>query len=230
MKGILKATPGKDEVLPLLEENGKLKVWSVNNNTKAPIPKEEVGKFYSQDCYIILYTYHTGGDRREDYFLCFWLGQQSTQENKTTSAQLMNSIVVSLKGRPVQGRLVQGKEPAQFIALFPNLGILNGKMNIGKIKDNVENNSMDEANMGDCAALFKVCGTDRHNYKAIQVDPPGIILKDVKEGTEPVAFWNVLGDKQSYVSQRGAQESGGDPHLYSCAFEKAYRSIQLYSR
>lgn len=263
MKGILKATPGKDEAPPLLEENGKLEVWLVNNNTKVPVPTEEVGKFYSQDCYIILYTYHTGGDRKEDYFLCLWLGQQSTQENKTTAAQLMNSIAVSLKGRPVQGRLVQGKEPAQFIALFPNLAILNGKMNIGKIKDNVENDSMDETNMGDCVALFKVCGTDRHNCKAIQVDPvaasldstccfllqtgtslliwhgnsttveqqksaatfaeflrPAISLKAVKEGTEPATFWNVLGEKQSYVSQRGAQESGGDPHLYACAFEK----------
>lgn len=263
MKGILKATPGKDEVPPLLEENGKLEVWLVNTNTKVPVPKEEVGKFYSQDCYIILYTYHTGGDRREDYFLCFWLGQQSTQENKTTAGQLMNSMAVSLKGRPVQGRLVQGKEPAQFIALFPNLAILNGRMNIGKIKDNVENNSMDETNTVDCAALFRVCGTDRHNCKAIQVDPvaasldstccfvlqtgtslfiwhgnsttieqqksaaifaeflkPGISLKAVKEGTESAAFWNVLGEKQSYVSQRGAQESVGDPHLYACAFEK----------
>lgn len=34
---------------------------------------------------------------------------------------------------------------------------------------------MDETNTVDCAALFRVCGTDRHNCKAIQVDPVSVI-------------------------------------------------------
>eukprot|EP01018_Ginkgo_biloba_P027700 Gb_29105 [translate_table: standard] len=49
---------------------------------------------------------------------------------------------------------------------------------------------------------------------------PGISLKAVKEGTEPAAFWNALGGRQSYESQREGPVAGGDPHLYACTFEK----------
>lgn len=40
------------------------------------MPKEEIGKFYTGDCYIVLYTYHTG-ERKEDLFLCCWFGKDS---------------------------------------------------------------------------------------------------------------------------------------------------------
>uniref|UniRef100_A0A0C9S493 TSA: Wollemia nobilis Ref_Wollemi_Transcript_25648_3389 transcribed RNA sequence n=1 Tax=Wollemia nobilis TaxID=56998 RepID=A0A0C9S493_9CONI len=261
-KGILKAPLGKDEILPLLEEGGKLEVWHVNNNSRTPVPKEDIGKFYSEDCYITLYTYHTE-DRREDYFLCLWLGQQSTEEDRTTAARLTNSMANSLKGRPVQGHIVQGKEPPQFISLFANMVILNGRMNVCNTKENQEKGSTDETNNGDCVMLLQICGTAHHNTKAIQVDPvaasldstccfllqsgtslftwhgnattieqqksaarfadflkPGTTSKAVKEGTEPAAFWNALGGRQSYISQKGSQETSEDPHLYACEFEK----------
>eukprot|EP01018_Ginkgo_biloba_P033542 Gb_40777 [translate_table: standard] len=262
VKGILKATPVKEEIPPLLEGNGKLEVWRVKNVAKAPVPKEEVGKFYSGDCYMILYTYHSG-DRKEDYFLCFWLGQQSTQEDQAVAARLTNTMANSLKGRPVQGRILQGKEPAQFIGLFQNMVILKGGLSPGYRKYITEKGLQDETYNGDCVALIQVCGTGPHNSKAIQVEPvaeslnstdcfllqtgtslfawhgnsstqeqqqlaariaeflkPGTLAKLVKEGTEPAAFWNALGGKQSYVSQRRAQETGKDPHLYACTFEK----------
>eukprot|EP01018_Ginkgo_biloba_P027698 Gb_29107 [translate_table: standard] len=170
MKGTVKATPGKDETLPSLEERGKLEVWRVNNNAKVLVPREEVGKFYCEECYIILYTYNSG-DRKEDYFLCFWLGQQSTQEDKMTAARLTNSMASSLKGRPVQGRIVQGKEPAQFIGLFSNMVILNGKLNVRNTQEIAEKGSPDETNNGDSVALLRVCGTKPHNSKAVQVEP-----------------------------------------------------------
>ncbi|GLJ10579.1 hypothetical protein SUGI_0131030 [Cryptomeria japonica] len=262
VKGVLKAASGKDESPPLLEGGGKLEVWWVNNNVKTPIPKEDVGKFYSQGCYIILYTYHKE-DRREDYFLCSWLGQQSTEEDKRAAVQQTNLIANSLKGRPVQGLIVQGKEPAQFIALFPSMVILNGQMNVGNKKDNLENDLTDETSSGDYVMLLQLYGTEPHNSKAIQVNPvatsldstrcfllqsgtsfftwhgnsttieqqkaaarlpeflkPGTSSKAVKEGTEPAAFWNALGGRQSYVSQKESQETSGDPHLYACEFDK----------
>ncbi|KAH9305777.1 hypothetical protein KI387_010181, partial [Taxus chinensis] len=272
VKGVLKATPGTDEIPPLLEGGGKLEVWSVNNNVKTPVPKEEVGKFYSEGCYVILYTYHKE-DRREDYFLCSWLGKQSTEEDKTSTVRITNSMAISLKGRPVQGLIAQGKEPAQFIALFPNLAILNGQMNVGSKKENVDNCSMDETSNGDCVMLLQLCGTEAHNSKAIQVDPvaasldsaccfllqsgtslftwhgnsttneqqksaarfaeflkPGTSSKAVKEGTEPVAFWNALGGRQSYVSQKGPQETTGDPHLYASEFDNGtLKLIEIFN-
>lgn len=53
-------------------------VWFINGGAKTPLAKEDIGKFYSGDCYIILYTYHSG-DRKEDYFLCCWFGKDSIE-------------------------------------------------------------------------------------------------------------------------------------------------------
>jgi hypothetical protein len=55
-----------------------LQVWCINGSAKTPLPKEDIGKFYSGDCYIILYTYHSG-DRKEDYLLCCWFGNNSIE-------------------------------------------------------------------------------------------------------------------------------------------------------
>lgn len=53
-------------------------VWRNDGGAKTPIPKEDIGKFYSGDCYIVLYTYHSH-DKKEDYYLCSWIGKDSTE-------------------------------------------------------------------------------------------------------------------------------------------------------
>lgn len=55
-----------------------LQVWRINGSAKTPLLAEDIGKFYSGDCYIILYTYHSG-ERKEDYFLCSWFGKDSIE-------------------------------------------------------------------------------------------------------------------------------------------------------
>jgi len=45
-----------------------LQVWQINGSAKTPLPKKDIGKFYSGDCYIVLYTYHSS-ERKEDYYL-----------------------------------------------------------------------------------------------------------------------------------------------------------------
>lgn len=175
VKGMMKATPAKEEIPPLLEGGGKLEVWRINNNSKTPVRKEDIGKFYGGDCYIILYTYHSG-DRKEGYYLCFWLGQESTPEDQTTAARLTNTMANSLKGKPVQGRILQGKEPAEFIGLFPNMLVLKGGVSAGYKKIIADKGVNDDTYNGDCVALIEVSGTGPHNSKAVQVDPEGTSL------------------------------------------------------
>lgn len=55
-----------------------MQVWCIDGSAKTPLPNEDIGKFYSGDCYIVLYTYHSG-DRKEDYFLCCWIGTDSVE-------------------------------------------------------------------------------------------------------------------------------------------------------
>ncbi|KAL0337951.1 UNVERIFIED_CONTAM: Villin-3 [Sesamum calycinum] len=78
IKGASKSAPVNEEVPPLLEGGGKREVWYINDNAKTPVPNEDIGKFYSGDCYIVLYTYHSH-ERKEDYYLCCWIGKDSIE-------------------------------------------------------------------------------------------------------------------------------------------------------
>ncbi|KAJ4906638.1 Villin-2 [Raphanus sativus] len=171
LKGISKsATPVNEDIPPLLEAGGKLEVWFIDGKVKSPLPKEDIGKFYSGDCYLVLYTYHSG-DRKEDYFLCCWFGNNSIQEDQDTAVRLANTMSNSLKGRPVQGRVYEGKEPPQFVALFQPMVILKGGLSSGYKSNVEEKGSPDETYTPESIALIQVSGTGVHNNKALQVEP-----------------------------------------------------------
>ena len=53
-------------------------VWRINGSAKTSVLKEDIGKFYSGDCYFILYTFHSN-DKKEDYYLCCWIGKDSIE-------------------------------------------------------------------------------------------------------------------------------------------------------
>ncbi|KAJ6332053.1 hypothetical protein OIU76_010437 [Salix suchowensis] len=169
LKGVTKSAPVNEEVPPLLEGDGKMEVWCINGSAKTQLPKEDIGKFYSGDCYIILYTYHSG-DRKEDYLLCCWFGNDSIEEDQKMAARLANTMSNSLKGRPVQGRIFQGKEPPQFIALFQPMVILKGGLSCGYKNSLAEKGLPDVTCTADSIALFRISGTSVHNNKAVQVE------------------------------------------------------------
>ncbi|CAH2058478.1 unnamed protein product [Thlaspi arvense] len=169
LKGISKSTPVNEDIPPLLEAGGKLEVWYVNGKAKTPLPKEDIGKLYSGDCYLVLYTYHAG-DRKEDYFLCCWFGKNSIQEDQDTAVRLANTMSNALKGRPVQGRIYEGKEPPQFVALFQPMVVLKGGLSSGYKNSVEEKGSPDETYTAESIALIQVSGTGVHSNKAVQVD------------------------------------------------------------
>ncbi|XP_020575035.1 villin-2-like isoform X2 [Phalaenopsis equestris] len=169
VKGSAKNAPVSEEVPPLLEAGGKVEVWRINGSAKTRVPKEEIGKFYGGDCYIVLFTYHSG-DKKEEYFLACWIGKESIQDDQMMAARLANTMWTSMKGRPVQGRIFQGKEPPQFIALFQPMVVLKGGLSTGYKKSIAEKNMNDETYGSDNIALICVSGTSVHNNKAVQVD------------------------------------------------------------
>ncbi|KAJ8505885.1 hypothetical protein OPV22_006771 [Ensete ventricosum] len=168
-KGISKGSPVNEEIPHLLEGGGKLEVWRINGSAKNPLPREEIGKFYSGDCYIVLYTYRSG-EKKEDYLLTCWMGKDSIQDDQLMATRLANTMWSSLKGRPVQGRIFQGKEPPQFIALFQPMVVLKGGISSGYKKFVAEKNLNDETYTPDGIALIQVSGTSVHNNNAVQVD------------------------------------------------------------
>ncbi|CAI0374947.1 unnamed protein product [Linum tenue] len=169
LKGLGKSAPVNEEVPPLLEGGGKLEVWCINGSAKTPVPKEDIGKFYGGDCYIVLYTYHSG-ERKEDYYLCCWFGKNSIEADQQMATRLANTMSNSLKGRPVLGRIFQGKEPPQFIAIFQPMVVLKGGLSSGYKKYIEEKEVTDDTYTSDSVALFRVSGTSAHNSKTEQVD------------------------------------------------------------
>ncbi|KAK4404860.1 Villin-3 [Sesamum angolense] len=169
MKGANRSAPVHEEVPPLLEGGGKTEVWRINGSAKTPVPNEDIGKFYSGDCYIVLYTYHSH-ERKEDYYLCCWIGKDSVEEDQKMAAKLSTTMCNSLKGRPVQGRIFQGKEPPQFIAIFQPMVVLKGGLSSGYKNYIADKGLNDETYTADGVALIGISGTSRHNNKAVQVE------------------------------------------------------------
>ncbi|VAH69317.1 unnamed protein product [Triticum turgidum subsp. durum] len=170
VKGAPKSsTPVNEEVPPLLEGGGRLEVWCIDGNARSPLPKEDNGKFYSGDCYIVLYTYHSG-DKKEEYYLNYWIGKESTADDQVMGAELANTMWNSLKGRPVLGRIYQGKEPPQFVALFQPMVILKGGISSGYKKITEEKGAASGTYSPEGIALLRVSGTAIHNNKTLHVD------------------------------------------------------------
>ncbi|GFP92221.1 villin-3 [Phtheirospermum japonicum] len=170
LKGASKSAPVNEDVPPLLEGGGKTEVWRIDGSAKTPVPSQEIGKFYSGDCYIVLYTYHSH-ERKEDYYLCYWIGKDSIEEDRAMAAKLSTTIYNSLKGRPVQGRIFQGKEPPQFVAIFQPMVVLKGGMSSGYKNYIADKGLNDETYTSDGVALIRISGTSLHNNKAVQVEP-----------------------------------------------------------
>ncbi|KAG7029831.1 Villin-4, partial [Cucurbita argyrosperma subsp. argyrosperma] len=50
------------------------------------------------------------------------------------------------------------------------------------------------------------------------IKQPNVQSRPQKEGTESEQFWNLLGGKSEYPSQKISREAESDPHLFSCTF------------
>ncbi|XWS43130.1 hypothetical protein CRYUN_Cryun16bG0075900 [Craigia yunnanensis] len=203
VKGMSKSAPVNEEVPPLLEGGGKMEVWCINGSAKTLLPKEDIGKFYSGDCYVVLYTYHSG-DRKEDYFLCCWIGKDSIEEDQKMAARLANTMSNSFKGRPVQGRVFEGKEPPQFIALFQPMVVLKGGLSTGYKKSVADKGLTDETYTADCVAIFCISGTSVHNNKALQVDAVATSLNSTEcfllQSGSSIFTWH--GNQSTYEQQQ----------------------------
>ncbi|RLN23328.1 hypothetical protein C2845_PM07G34920 [Panicum miliaceum] len=206
VKGAAKNTaPVNEEVPPLLEGSGKLEVWCVDGNAKTALPKEDIGKFYCGDCYIILYAYNSG-DKKEEYYLSYWIGKDSLADDQAMASQLANTMWNSLKGRPVLGRIYQGKEPPQFVALFQPMVILKGGIGSGYKKLVEEKGVTGETYSSEGIALFRVSGTSIHNNKILQVDAVATSLSStecfVLQSGNAMFTW--LGSSSTYEQQQWA--------------------------
>jgi len=106
-----------------------VQVWRVEKFQIKEWPKDQYGKFYDGDSYIVLHTY-----KKEDKILYdahFWLGTYTSQDEAGTAAYKTVELDDYLGGLPVQYREVQGSESERFLSLFPKIVIQHGGIDSG---------------------------------------------------------------------------------------------------
>lgn len=241
--------------------SGTCKVWRVENFDLVPLDKKYIGQFFAGDCYVILYTYQCNG--RDNCIVYYWQGNKSSHDEKGTSALKAVEIDDSLGGAAVQVRVVQGKEPQHFMAMFDGKMIIfsGGKAGWDQRKSaELKQNGVDPGDGPGDEYMLQVRGLSILNTKAIQVPMSALSLNSndtfvvftrsstyiwngkgsigdereaaklvatrsnktpimVIEGQEKQAFWDAIGGKQDYASDKRLQEveSVHPPRLFQCS-------------
>jgi gelsolin len=110
-----------------------LEIWRIEKFQVKAWPKNQYGKFYSGDSYIVLYTYKKSPDAATlAWNIHFWLGHETTQDEAGTAAYKTVELDDHLHGAPVQTREVQGFESDQFMHYFKDgIFILEGGIESG---------------------------------------------------------------------------------------------------
>jgi gelsolin len=111
------------ETEPAWRNAGKkvgLEIWRIVKFKVTDWPREEYGKFYNGDSYIILNTYNPNPSSKElAYDVHFWIGAHSTQDEYGTAAYKTVELDTYLDDKPVQHRECEGHESELFLSYFP---------------------------------------------------------------------------------------------------------------
>ncbi|KAF9949059.1 hypothetical protein BGZ72_009085 [Mortierella alpina] len=106
-------------------------VWRIEQFKVVAVPKNETGRFYSGDSYIVLNTYQKKDSDALLHDIHFWLGNETSQDEAGTAAYKTVELDDYLDGKPVQHREVQGYESKQLLSYFKSFSVLNGGVKSG---------------------------------------------------------------------------------------------------
>lgn len=115
-------------------EKPGLKIWRIVKFKVTDWPKEDYGKFYNGDSYIILNTYKDPKNPDSEellYDVHFWIGKYSTQDEYGTAAYKTVELDTYLDDKPVQHREVGGHESSLFKSYFKRFELLKGGADSG---------------------------------------------------------------------------------------------------
>ncbi|CAN9503206.1 unnamed protein product [Ophioblennius macclurei] len=226
---------------------GKVQIFRVEDGARVPVDPSNYGHFYGGDCYIILYSYNTGG--RERHLIYTWQGLKCTQDELAASAFLTVKLDDSMGGSPVQVRVTQGQEPAHLMSIF------QGKPMIIHSGGTSRKGGQSQASS---TRLFHIRQSSSNATRAVEVDavapnlntndvfvlksPKGLFVwrgvgatdeemnaskhvvtflggspATVTEGKEPADFWSVLGGKKDYQTSQSLRNMVKPPRLFGCS-------------
>uniref|UniRef100_A0A8B9ZJ56 Gelsolin n=1 Tax=Anas platyrhynchos TaxID=8839 RepID=A0A8B9ZJ56_ANAPL len=94
-----------------------LQIWRIEKFDLVPVPKNLYGDFFTGDSYLVLNTIKQRNGNLQ-YDLHFWLGDESSQDERGAAAIFTVQMDDYLQGKAVQHREVQGHESATFLGYF----------------------------------------------------------------------------------------------------------------
>ena len=141
---------------------GSVVVYRIEDFKK--VQWDQPGQFYAGDAFIVHYTYKVNG--RENHLIYFWLGRDSSQDERGAAALLTKELDDSLNGAATQVRVVQNKEPNHFLSLWKGKMVVHVGGRASGFKNVADTDSYDTDGVG----LYHVRGTTGVNTRAVQVD------------------------------------------------------------
>ncbi|XP_068156937.1 gelsolin isoform X1 [Drosophila tropicalis] len=138
-----------------------VEIWRIENFEPVPYPKNNYGKFYTGDSFIILNTIENPKDKKLSWDVHFWLGSETSTDEAGAAAILTVQLDDQLGGAPVQHREVQDHESQLFLGYFKN-GVRYEQGGVGTGFKHVETNAQGEKR------LFQVKG--KRNVRVRQVN------------------------------------------------------------
>lgn len=191
---------------------GSKEVFCVEQTDLIPLEAREHGKFYSGNCYVILYAFST--EERDHFMIYYWIGNESLKEEQEVAALKTIELDQRLKELSVLTRVIEGKEPPHFLAIFRGKMItFQGRTSIG-IRNGVSYSK-------DQSYLLHVQGTNEFTTKANQVQKCASSLNSydvfVLLTKEIVYVWagkRSTGDERE-MAKRIASQSGREMVLVS---------------
>ncbi|KAM8875847.1 scinderin like a [Spinachia spinachia] len=227
--------------------SGKVKIWRVEEGNKVPVDPSTYGQFYGGDCYLVLYSYNSGG--REKHIIYTWQGQKCTKDELTASAFLTVQLDDSMGGAATQIRVTQGQEPPHLVSVF--------KANPLVVHLGGTSRESGESKPGS-TRLFHIRRSSTKATRAVEVVPTAsslntndvFVLKspsslfiwvgkgatpeekvaaqyvasllggaatEVEESREPAGFWSAIGGKKDYQTSVALQKTVQPPRLFGCS-------------
>jgi hypothetical protein len=131
---------------------GEKEIFYVENSQLLPLKQEDYGKFYTQNCYVIVYTYD-----KNNVIICLWFGLSSSNEERVIAESKAEELDQSKYcGQSVLVRVIECNEPLQLMFIFHGLMIIyKGRYAVDK--------SIDKC-------LLQVKGTTEYNTKSVEVE------------------------------------------------------------
>ncbi|KAG8367730.1 hypothetical protein BUALT_Bualt16G0103300 [Buddleja alternifolia] len=239
VKGLLKAeSPKEEEPQPYIDCTGDLKVWRVDGQLKTLLPASDQTKFYSGDCYIFQYSFP--GEEKDEHLIGTWFGKQSVEARIYEGHEPIQFFAIFQSFIVFKGGLSKGyknyiaeKElpddtyTEDGLALFRVQG--SGPENMQAIQVEPVASSLNSSYcyiLHSGSSVFTWSGnlttSEAQELVERQLDfiKPNMQSKLQKEGAESEQFWDLLGGKSEYPSQKIAREPENDPHLFSCTLSK----------